>query len=153
MWPAGTDSWSQLSWYSLSLLMGLIQIIDKCSYNKAQIHWGGSLSRRGQDTIVVAWGLVEWVAGALGSCLCRLCTKVQLPWPLSWTSFVCHLLWVVSLIFCHHCQCEHADTTKICFCSAWHVTMGHPRDCQEVHPDCQHLQVVPSLWCWCVVQI
>lgn len=32
------------------------------------------------------------------------------------------------------------------------LEIHHPRHCQEVHPDCQRFQVVPSLQCWCVVQ-
>lgn len=43
--------------------------------------FGQALSRCGKGTVTSLWheGLWYEVAGTLGSCLCRLCTKVQLP--------------------------------------------------------------------------
>jgi len=61
--------------------MNLTQTLDKCSYTKAQMCKGMPLSRCGQGTIISLWHEDLWceVAGGLGSCLCGICTKVQLP--------------------------------------------------------------------------
>lgn len=118
---------------------------------------GRPLSRCGQGTIISLWHEGLWceVAGALGSCLCRLCARVQLPFSslgphpdLCPQPRLCDIWsnwWPSS-----SATANNVNTLKLP--QSISVLLNTPqldrrRDCQEVLLNCQHFQVVSSLWC------